>query len=181
MKDAQELYGDFVGRATGYVLSKGKRPIVWEGVAKEYNHKLSKDVLVIGWECHYQNPDDLLEYGFEIINCAWKPLYIVPSRITGRANGWNEFDILKWNVYEWQHWWSESAATLNPFHIPPTDQVLGAQLCAWEMTYECEIAAIVVRLAALSERTWAVKRSCTDDEFFKKLRVQMDKAFAFLQ
>ena len=179
IENPQELYVDFLVRVTNYVLSKGKRPIVWEGFHKEYNHLLSKDVIVIGWECHYQMPDDLVNAGFEVINCAWKPLYIVPGRLTGRP-GWNEADILKWNVYEWQHWWEKSEATLNPFHLTPTDQIIGAQLCSWELTYEGEIAEIVVRLAALSERTWSVKRCCTDVDFWKKLIKQMQRVFRLI-
>lgn len=180
IQDVQGLYADFIKRVTDYVLSKGRRPIVWEGFSKEYNDMISKDVIVIGWECHYQNPDDLISGGFEVINCSWKPLYIVADRLLGK-NGWDETDILKWNVYEWQHWWEKSAATLNPFHLEPTNQVIGAQVCAWEMTYECEIAAVVIRLAALSERTWSVKRYCTDEEFRRKLLRQMKKVFRLME
>ena len=179
IKDTQELFADFLARVTNYVLAKGKRPIVWEGFHKEYNHLLSKDVIVIGWECHYQMPDDLINAGFEVINCSWKPLYIVPGRITGKP-GWNEADILKWNVYEWQHWWEKSEATLNPFHLTPTEQVIGAQFCSWELTYEGEISSIIVRLAALSERTWSVKRCCTEMEFWQKLFKVMRKAFRLI-
>lgn len=179
-KDTQELYADFVARVTEYVLQKGIRPIVWEGVSKEYSNKLSKNVIVIGWECHYQNPDDLIEGGFEVINCSWKPLYITRSKLMARSWVWHETDILKWNVYEWQHWWEKSAATLNPFHISPTDQVIGAQLCEWEMTYECGISTVVIRLAALSERTWSIKRYCSEEEFWTKLGIQMDKLFRLI-
>lgn len=178
--DSLELYADFVARITDYVLEKGKRPIVWEGVSKRYNHKISKDVIVIGWECHYQNPDELIHDGFEVINCSWRPLYMTPRRLMSKPDQWNEVDILKWNVYEWQHWWQHSEATLNPFHLPPTDQVIGAQLCQWEMTYECGISALVMRLAALSERTWSLRRYCSDDKFWEKLGIQMDKLFRLI-
>ena len=177
--DTQELFADFLARATNYVLAKGKRPIVWEGFHKEYNHLLSKDVIVIGWECHYQMPDNLVKAGFEVINCSWKPLYIVSGRLTGMP-GWNEADILKWNIYEWQHWWEKSEATLNPFHLAPTEQIIGAQLCSWCLTYEAEIAAIVVRLAALSEKTWSVKRCRTDMEFWQQLYNLMSRVFRLI-
>jgi len=180
LKDEEDLYADFLARVTNYVLSKGKRPIVWEGFAKEYNDKISKDVIVIGWENHYQYTDDLYEAGFDLINCAWKPLYLVPTRLVSKPTGWTEVDILNWNVYEWQHWWQHSVATLNPIRLEPTDKVLGAQLCVWEMTYESEIAALVVRLAALSERTWSVKRYCTEQEFWAKLSPQMKKIFKMI-
>lgn len=182
MTDTQELYAEFVSRVTNYVLSKGRKPIVWEGVAKEYNHWISKDVIVIAWECHYQMPDELLDGGFTIINGAWKPLYIVPNNASAIMEPitWTEKDILNWNVYEWLHWWEHSKATLNPFHVQPTDKVIGAELVSWEMTYECEIAQIVVRLAALSERVWSVKRYATIQNFAERLSVQMRKLFSII-
>lgn len=176
--DTEELFCDFVGKVTDYVLSKGRRPIVWEGFAKKYSEKIAKDVIVIAWESYYQCADELVESGFDIINCSWQPLYVV-QRLGDELN-WDVKDILKWNVYEWQHWFEDSAAALNPIHLCPTDQVLGAQICAWSMTYEREIAEIVMRLAALSERTWSVKRYCTDEMFMQKLRIQKLKAFRLI-
>jgi len=180
ISSTQELYADFVARVTNYVLGKGRQPIMWEGVAKEYNHMISKDVIVIAWESHYQMPDELLEGGFRIINGSWQPLYIVPSKLYGKAGSWNVEDILKWNVYEWQHWWEHSQATLNPFHLQPTDKILGGQLVAWEMTYECEIKEIVVRLAALSERVWSVRRMTSAEDFWRRLNVQMMTLFRMI-
>lgn len=178
IKDTEDLYSEFVARVTNYVLSKGRRPIVWEGFKKEYSGRISKDVIVNEFESYYQNPDEVVEGGFQVINCSWKPLYVVPF-LFGMPR-WDVFDILKWNVYEWQSWVEKSEATLNPFHLAPTEQIIGGQLCAWEMTYECEIALVVVMLAALSERTWSVKRYCNDEEFWKKLDVQMKKAFKLI-
>jgi len=39
---------------------------------------------------------------------------------------------------------------------------------------------LVVRLAALSERTWSVKRYCTEQEFWAKLSPQMKKIFKMI-
>ena len=109
-------------------------------------------------------PKDLLNAGFKIINASWQPLYIVP-KVDLR---WDTFDILNWDVYNWQHWWDKSDAYLNPIHIQPTDNVMGAMLCAWEQTYEQEVQFVTENLAALSEKLWTVKRVCSDDEFVKK-------------
>lgn len=176
ISDAQELYCDFTGKMTDYVLAQGITPILWEGFPQKYADKISKKVIVIGWECHYQNPDELLEGGYPLINCTWQPLYVVPS-VTQR---WGISDILKWNVYEWQHWWEKSDACLNPFHLAPTGQVLGAQLCAWLLTYEQEIAFVAENLAALSERTWSVKRVRSDEDFYREYTVQSEKVFALI-
>jgi hexosaminidase len=130
---------------------------------------ISRDVVVISWENHYQKTTDLLEGGFKIINFTWQPNYIIPS-IT--HNDWNVKSVLDWNVYEWQHWWPKSEAFLNPITVQPTDQVLGATLCSWEQTYEQEINTVMENLAAVSERTWNVQRKVSDEAYTEMYQSQ---------
>ena len=40
-----------------------------------------------------------------------------------------------------------------------------AILCSWEQTFEQEVGAVMENLAALSERTWNVRRKVTDEEY----------------
>lgn len=159
------LYSRFVKDMTDLVLSLGKTPIVWEGFPKEGSEEISRKTLVIAWESYYQLAPDLLDAGFDIVNASWQPLYIVPSK----RRRWDFRDILAWNVYNWQHWYPKSPAHLNPIHVPPTDKVKGALLCAWECTYEQEIARVRDNLAAMAERTWNVRRYAEDEEFEEKL------------
>lgn len=178
LKDTKELYAEFLGRVTDYVLSRGRTPILWEGFANEQSHFISKDVVVISWENHYQTTNDLLKNGFKIINCAWQPLYVVSGEFD--HDRYYVEDIMKWNVYEWQHWWSESAASLNPIHVQPTDQVLGAQIAVWGLTYEREISRTVENLAALSERVWSVERICDKQQFQEKIRGVLPGVFKLI-
>jgi len=157
------LYTEFTKRMTDMVLSLGRTPIVWEGFPKEGAETISRDVVVIAWESYYHLAPDLLEEGFNIINCSWQPLYIVPSR------HWTVENIMAWNIYNWQHWWPKSEARLNPIHVQPTNQVMGGQLCSWECRHDQEIQPIKENLAALSERTWNIKRYADDKEFRIKL------------
>ena len=164
LADEYELYSEYVARVTSYVLTLGKIPLVWEGFPKKGSEKIPKETIVIAWESYYHMPKDLLNAGFKVINASWQPLYIVP-KVDLR---WDTFDILKWDVYNWQHWWNKSDAYLNPIHLEPTDNVLGAMLCAWEQTYEQEIQFVTENLSAMSEKLWSVKRVCSDEEFVKK-------------
>lgn len=160
------LYSDYVARITKYVLSLGKTPIVWEGFPESGTDKIPKETIVISWENHYQNTYKLLCAGFPIINASWKPLYIVPANTAPSATfAWGAREVFEWNVYNWQHWWEKSEATLNPVNVAPTEQVIGAMLCAWEMTFEMEISTVMANLAALAERTWSQKRTRTFDQF----------------
>ena len=144
----------------------------------EASNMISKDVLVISWENHYQNVYDLLKNGFKVINCSWQPLYVVSGIFEHERYHFE--DILDWNVYEWKHWWPESDASLNPIQIQPTEQVLGAQICAWGLTYEREIQRIVENLAALSERSWSVKRICNKYDYQNKAYKILDKIYMLI-
>lgn len=175
--DVYELYSEFVGRIAEYVLTLGKTPIVWEGFPEKGSKRIPKETIVIGWESLYHMPDRLIEEGFRVINASWQPLYIVP-KVKLR---WNALDILKWNVYNWQNWLPQSEAHLNPITVPATDRVLGAMLCAWEQTFEREIPFVMENLAAMSERSWTVRRVCTDEEFVPKLQKLLAKAERVIQ
>ena len=164
LEDEYELYSEFVGRVARYVLSLGRTPIVWEGFPQKGIKHIPKETVVIAWESYYHMADDLLKEGFQVINSAWKPLYIVPEL----DRRWGVPEILDWNVYNWQNFSSKSRAYLNPIHVTPTENVLGAQLCAWESTFEHEIGRVIDCLFALSERTWTVERLHSLGEFSRR-------------
>lgn len=177
IRDTKELYADFIGRVSDYVLQKGRTPIVWEGFASEHSERVSKDVIVISWENHYQTADSLLKNGYQIINCAWKPLYIVGNINSYQIDRFGFADILNWNVYEWKHFWKESAAWPNPLRVEPTEQVLGAQICIWGLTYEHEIARAVENIGAMSERVWNVTPISDDKEILDHMQKVVPDAF----
>ena len=127
--DVHELYSAYVGNIASFVLSLGRTPIVWEGFPQKGHERIPRETIVVAWESYYHMAYDLLEEGFRVINASLDPLYIVPN-FTSR---WSAFDILKWNVHRWQHWWPKSEAHLNPFTVPATDQVLGAILLVFSM------------------------------------------------
>ena len=181
LQNGEELYAEFLGRVTDYALSKGLRPVIWEGFAKEYAHHISRDVLVIAWETKYQTPQELLESGFRIVNGSWKPLYIVSQFSVPRKEGeWGIREILNWNLYEWQNWWEEAESGLNPIHIQPTDALLGGQVSSWGQTYEEEITFVVRFLASAMERIWSVRRYRNYETFTKHYKIQSRKAFRLI-
>ncbi|MBE6703142.1 MAG: hypothetical protein E7585_07000 [Ruminococcaceae bacterium] len=159
--DVYELYSEYVGRVTDYILSLGRTPMVWEGFPVLGSERIDRRTVVIAWESHYQLAPELLKAGFQIINASWQPLYLVPS-LTRR---WDFRDILAWDVYNWQHWWEHSAATEHPINVAPTEQVMGSILCSWEMTYEQEMGRLMENLMAMSERVWTVERRRSEAEY----------------
>ena len=173
IEDVYALYSDYVSRITKHVLSLGKMPIVWEGFPEKGADQIPPETIVISWENHYQTTHQLLNEGFKIINASWKPLYIVPANTTPEPRfSWGAKEIFEWNVYNWQHWWEQSVAFNHPINVEHTEQVIGAMLCAWEMTYDQEINHIMANLPALAERTWTTEYLRSFEEFrsaFKSL------------
>lgn len=171
LKDVYELYSEFVGRVARKVFELGRTPIVWEGFPNRGVQYIPKETIVVAWESYYQVAPELLENGFRIINGSWQPLYIVPSYKTR----WGVHEILDWNVYNWQHFWSGSKAYENPINVEPTDRVLGAQISAWESTHEEDIGKILESLSTMSERVWNVDLHHTADDFISKMNVTVHR------
>lgn len=141
------------------IFALGCTPVVWEGFRKEYNDRISRDV--IARESYYQPAYDLAEAGFTLINCSWKPLYIVTPN-----THWTPEEIPAWHPHSWQHWWEKSVAYPDGYTIDAKYPVLGGQICAWgdglvnytDIDKACreELALIAERLPALCARTWNV-------------------------
>lgn len=151
--------------------------MVWEGFPEKGAERVPKETIVVVFESLYHLPDKLIEEEFRVINASWQLLYVVP----GVNRRWNAFDILKWNVYNWQNCFVTSEAFLNPITVAPTEQMLGSMLCAWELTFEREILLVMENLAAMSERSWTVRRVCSDEEFLPKLQALLAKAERIIQ
>ncbi len=164
IEEVGELYSDFVANVAQAVIDRGRTPIVWEGFPIKGAERIPRETIVIAWESYYHKPYELLNEGFRIINASWQPLYVVSSLV----RRWYAKDILRWDVYNWQHWWHQSEAAFNPIHVTPTDAVLGAQICAWGCTFEQEIGLVMENLAALSERTWNLKRKTEESELLEQ-------------
>ena len=80
-----------------------------------------------------------------------------------------------------QNFSKKSRATLNPVDLPPSENVLGAQLCAWEACYEYEVNYVTENMAAFSERIWSQERICDDGEFDEKLGIIKSRALKLIQ
>ncbi len=155
-----EMYAEYVRRVTEIIFDLGCTPVVWEGFSKEYNDRISKDVIVIAWESLYQPAYELARDGFRLINCSWEPLYIV----TGDKY-WSTDDIGRWNIRFWKNWFHRSLAYPDGFTLPKGEaNILGGQICAWgdricgaedpEALLAEEFRLVSERLPVLCERTW---------------------------
>ena len=157
--DIHEMYAEYIRILTDTILSLGRTPVVWEGFGKAYNDRIDKRTIVIAWESYYQPAYDLAASGFTLINCSWKPLYIVTP-----GTHWSPEEIAAHDPWKWDHWWEKSAAYPDGYRIDRKYPVLGCQLCAWgdalagmenwEDGIRLERELIAERLPALCGMLW---------------------------
>ncbi|MBR2464520.1 MAG: family 20 glycosylhydrolase [Clostridia bacterium] len=174
LASVEDLYGEFVGRVANYVLSLGKTPIVWEGVAKDSMHFIPKETIVIAWSGVRGLATDYLEMGYSIVNAAWKPLYLV-TRYIPHYDHYSYEDILDWDMHNWQHWALTVPTGQNPLYIEPTEKLLGTALCAWSMEYEQLISRLLECMPAFAERAWTKGRGLGLEEYCRIMRKSADK------
>ncbi len=121
-----ELYAEYIRIVTEMIFALDRTPVVWEGFAREYNDKIDRRTIVIAWESYYQPAYDLAKSGFTLINCSWKPLYIVTP-----DTHWTPTEIADLDPWSWTHWWEKSVAFPDGYSIDKSYPVLGQQICAW--------------------------------------------------
>ena len=149
----------FIKEMAETVTACGMKPCVWEGFHKVTNDIVPKNVTVMVFDSSYQLAPSLCESGFEVVNCAWFPLYVViPYWI------YTQKDCFDWDV--------NSFGTINELS-PYKNGVMrfdglnikGGQLCSWGDGLKCEykdpevglakeLEEITERLPALAENTW---------------------------
>lgn len=165
------MYAEFINRMAKVVQDHGKTPIVWEGFPAEANDLITRDIVVYGWENYYQTTDSLIAAGFNVVNAAWKPMYIVaPKPITTFD------DVVNWNIFTWGAVHPNSPYLNTPLVIEPTDQVIGAQMLCWGDLITTQYATVneglddeqrilLTKLPAMSERVWNIDRNLVMKNF----------------
>ena len=161
----------FIKEMAETITACGKKPAVWEGFNKETNDIVPKNVTVMVFDSSYQLAPSLAESGFEVINCAWFPLYVViPYWIYTQKN------CFDWDVYSFGTI-NENSPYKNGYmkfdYIP---NIGGGQLCSWGDGLKCEykdpevglakeLCEIKKRLPAVAENTWNREKRVRYEDF----------------
>ena len=74
-----------------------------------------------------------------------------------------------------------SKAYPNGITVPPTPDLLGAELCAWEQVAEIELPTTRLRLAAMSERAYNSSAGRSYADFAARLAATDDALSRLLQ
>lgn len=150
----------FIKEMAETITACGKKPAVWEGFNKVTNDIVPKNVTVMVFDSSYQLAPSLCEDGFEVINCAWFPLYVViPYWIYTPKN------CFDWDVNSFGTINELSPYKNGVMRYDSLPSVGGGQLCSWGDGLKCEyknpddglrqeLADIAKRLPAVAENTW---------------------------
>jgi hexosaminidase len=146
LPNQHELYRRFICQMNEIVKHHGKQMIVWEGFGRQGRVPIPKDIVVMSYEIRFYMPGDLLQDGYPVINASWTPLYVV------NANARPPEEIFAWRLTQFKPFGAKPA---DPGQIvPPSRNLLGAQMCAWEQPEASEMPSTRKRLPAMIERIW---------------------------
>ena len=176
----QIIYAIFVARMCNAVTACGKTPVVWEGFGPMFNHLIPRNVVVMSWENYYQTTPDLLKAGFRVVNCSWRPMYVVAPAALRPIR-----EVYDWDVYSWTPVHPHSPYIESGLKVEPTLQIEGGQLLAWgdfimkkfknvEIGVRYEQERVEERTPMLSENTWHRTKVSDYDEFMGRYRTVYD-------
>ncbi len=156
----ERFFAHYINKMAEAIIEMGRKPVVWEGFTKEVNEYVTRDVTVMVFENFYQTPASLIKNGFDIINCSWRPTYVVVP-----TYHWDKDECYKWDVGTFSAVHPDSPYFNGHFVFESHEKIKGGQLNAWgdflgklENGLEIEFDAIRDRLPAIAENTWNDKK-----------------------
>ncbi|MFY0592816.1 family 20 glycosylhydrolase [Roseivirga sp.] len=161
-EDVHELYRHFLVRMNDMVKKYGKQMAVWEGFRTDGEVEIPKDIIVYEFETNRYLPNDLVRDGYTVVNTSWKPLYVVNRKKFAPET------IYNWNVWRWENWFPR-APSFVPIQLERTNQIIGAQMCAWEQPQTSEFRSLRKRLPVMMERVWSNDQRQIFEIFMDKL------------
>jgi hypothetical protein len=150
-------------KVVGFIQAKDPnvKAMFWNGIDGTINDSLSayKSKIVIAYYMQWggSNVHGYLNNGWEVVNAAWSPLYVVGSHLSRTQqqvhDDWNLFrtgtDGFSGNGFDY------SAISWTLFDNPATnDQVLGGMLCTWEGPQNIQMDRLRPRVPAFIEHAW---------------------------
>lgn len=151
----QEAQRDFINRINAFVRGTGRRTVVWEGPSVgEGAGKVSEDVIQMAWEGRYVPLPELVAAGYQVVNAAWDPFYVVDHYPRNNFTGVPVDEIYRADLRRLKN----VDPGLPSFHAPQlledTERVLGFCMPYWEGREQNLLPLCVERYAAAATRAW---------------------------
>ncbi len=146
---------DFINRLNKFVKSKGKRTVVWEGphLGKGEN-KVDTDVLHINWRTIEFPAQQMLDAGYQVINAAWDPLYIVDHYPKTMFTAVDIERCYHWDITRFAHINHDISTFEKPFFVDSAENILGFCMPWWEGREKNIMPLCLERFAAVATAAW---------------------------
>ncbi|MFT5288833.1 MAG: N-acetyl-beta-hexosaminidase [Planctomycetota bacterium] len=155
----EELQRDFINRINAFVKTSGRRTVVWEGPRLgSGENKVSEDVIHINWRTINFPAQEMLDAGYEIVNAAWDPMYIVDHYPRTMFTAVGVRECFLWEPRRFKHV-NEGMPTFGTPHVTKTAQgILGFCMPWWEGREQNLMALCLPRFAAAATAAWDLER-----------------------
>jgi len=149
------------------VKKNGRHTLVWADFhgTGSTNATIPTDVIGMSWRDDAGSTENYIKNGYSVINANWTPLYIVNqttetvNKVEDARGKHRPETIYAWNVY-----------LVKDKTLPPTDKMIGAQICCWEQGGEIQVPSLRPRLPAMCERVWNPDAGKTFEDFAGRLK-----------
>lgn len=159
---ADEAYGvdvtlqrDFINRLDDFVRRRGRRTIVWEGPSLgEGDNKVHEGVLHMNWRTVNVTAQAMLDAGYEVVNAAWDPFYIVDHYPKTMFTAVDLERCYGWAPQRFAHV-NAGIPTFGEGHRTTTAEgIVGFCMPWWEGREENVLPLCVPRIAAVAAGGW---------------------------
>ena len=152
----QDDQRDFVNRLARFVKRQGRRAIAWEGPRLgEGEHKVDTDVLHVNWRTVDFPAQAMLDAGYEVVNAAWDPMYIVDHYPRTMFTAVPVETCYRWDPRAFKHVNHGMPTFATPHRTTTADGIVGFLMPWWEGRESNLIKLCVPRLAAVAARAWS--------------------------
>lgn len=150
-----DVQRDFVNSLNRHVVARGRRAIVWEGPRLgKGEHKIDTNVLHMNWRTIDFPAQEMLDAGYEVVNAAWDPLYIVDHYPRTMFTAVSVKRCYEWNLRRFAHV-NHGMPTFAKPHMTNTSKgIVGFCMPWWEGREQKVMALCVPRLAAVADAAW---------------------------
>ncbi|MGI9243739.1 MAG: family 20 glycosylhydrolase, partial [Verrucomicrobiales bacterium] len=164
---SEEDQRDFINRLNRFIRSKGKQTLVWEGprLGKGEN-KVDEDVIHINWRTINFRAQDMLDAGYQVVNAAWDPLYIVDHYPRTMFTAVDVERCYHWDPQRFAHVNHGMPTFANPHRTKTPEGIIGFCMPWWEGRGPNLLPLCVPRLAATTSAAWN-RRGETDFSDFQ--------------
>ena len=153
---AERFLVHYINKMAEAIIEEGRMPIVWEGFSDQVNKYADGRVTVMVFESLYQLASSYVKNGFNVINCSWRPTYVVvPDYFWGKDECYN------WDVGTFSAVHPQSPYYGGYFKMDSKNGISGGQLNAWgdflsklENGLSEEFVRIREDIPAIAENTW---------------------------